>query len=342
MKKIFLLIIPFVFLSTLTAQITQEKADEIVLERINQETQTYIVYAKEDVQTEMTITTANGEILELDYSSWVYYMSYTEGGRYLIVNESNGNVLEVNTTSDASPNDLTAWRVVYPIEEPFLTVDETPIAATAAAGMYSIAVSSNGAWTAVVEDAKNHAWCTLTGASGTNTGVITVNVAENPFFTARSATVKITVGDLTKYVVITQEGANTEPCTLANTWWKCEGIVNVETGVLTEFEAEKCNNFIKDCEKVCYTLTFDPNNVVPVYFDGRGVSNTFFGQCEIDCTTNNFQVVMYGMSSVAPHCDEKLYFESLFFKVNKFSIQANKLRLYYDEHNYLRFKPLVP
>ena len=118
MKQILLLLAaPFIFLTTLSAQITQETADNIVLERLNQETQPYIVYAKEGVQTEMTITTINGEELELDYPCWVYYASNISAnccvGSYLIVNESNGNLLEVKTKSDAKPSDLAAWKEKY-------------------------------------------------------------------------------------------------------------------------------------------------------------------------------------------------------------------------------------
>ena len=88
-----------------------------------------------------------------------------------------------------------------------ITVDETPITAMAAAGTYAIAVSSNGEWTAVVEDAANHEWCTLINASGVNNGTVTVNVAENTTLTPRSATVRIISGSLTKSVTINQETA---------------------------------------------------------------------------------------------------------------------------------------
>jgi hypothetical protein len=91
--------------------------------------------------------------------------------------------------------------------EPFLTVDETPVTVNTDAGNYSIAVSSNGEWTAVVEDAANNEWCTLTNTSGNGSGTITVNVAENTATTPRSATVKITLGRLTKSIVINQDAA---------------------------------------------------------------------------------------------------------------------------------------
>jgi len=87
-------------------------------------------------------------------------------------------------------------------EKSFLTVDETPIIIeTAEAGTYSIAINSNGEWTAVVENAD---WCTLNNSTGNGNDVITINVAENTLYTPRSATVKITAGSLTKSVVVNQ------------------------------------------------------------------------------------------------------------------------------------------
>ena len=121
MKKILLLIIaPFAFFSALSVQITQEEADKIVLERMSREIQPFIVYAKEDVQTETIITSANGETVEMDYPSWVYYINYIDNDcRYLIVNESNGNLLNVNIKTEAVPNNLSEWRIVESIEIPF-------------------------------------------------------------------------------------------------------------------------------------------------------------------------------------------------------------------------------
>ena len=126
MKKIFLLsIASLVCMTTLSAQISQQEADSIVQQRLSDETKPYCVYAKEDVQTGFEVTTATGETLELSYPAWVYYVSYTRdtNGKYLIVKENNGNVLEVNTKNDAEPDDLENWRIVvedeYPIEIPF-------------------------------------------------------------------------------------------------------------------------------------------------------------------------------------------------------------------------------
>ena len=128
MKKLLLLLVaPCVVFSTLSAQITQKEADEIVQQRLDGETKPYTVYAKETVQTEgFTVMTATGEILALEYPCWAYYVDYMEdtNGKYLIIKESNGNLLEVKTKKDTGPDDLTEWRVVtfeieYPIEIPF-------------------------------------------------------------------------------------------------------------------------------------------------------------------------------------------------------------------------------
>ena len=113
-KKVLLFIVALVFLSALSAQTTQEQADAIVWECLNKEIQVCTMYAKEDVQEEMIITSSAEELLELDYACWVYYIRYAgnDQGRYLIVNESNGNLLEVNAKSGAEPEDLAEWRVV--------------------------------------------------------------------------------------------------------------------------------------------------------------------------------------------------------------------------------------
>ncbi|MCL2682153.1 MAG: BACON domain-containing protein [Bacteroidales bacterium] len=105
--------------------------------------------------------------------------------------------------------------------KPFLTVDKTSITATAEGGEYFIAVRSNVEWTAVAEPGW---WCTLTNTSGTNNGVITVNVVENPSHYPRSKTIKITSENLTESVsvIVNQSLDTTEHrvvcATIAN-WW---------------------------------------------------------------------------------------------------------------------------
>jgi len=123
MKKIFpLIFMPLISLFSLSAQITQAEADNIVKERMSDE-ENYTIYAKENVQTGFEITTTTGEALELDYLCWTYYVNFINetNGKYLIVKESNGNLLEITAKNDEGPTGLEAWRFVisYPMEIPF-------------------------------------------------------------------------------------------------------------------------------------------------------------------------------------------------------------------------------
>jgi len=112
-KLLILLAASFAFFTAQADLITQEEADGIVLERLSQETRPYTVYAKDGVQQKMTVTTINGEVIEVNYKFWIYYISYTNSaGQYIFVKQSNGNLLEVNVTSDATPEDLAEWRIV--------------------------------------------------------------------------------------------------------------------------------------------------------------------------------------------------------------------------------------
>ncbi|MDR3236269.1 MAG: SUMF1/EgtB/PvdO family nonheme iron enzyme [Prevotellaceae bacterium] len=81
-----------------------------------------------------------------------------------------------------------------------LTVDKTTIVATIVAGTYTVAVTSNVAWTA----ASDAAWCTVTPASGSGNDTVTVTVNGNPGATARNATVTIAGGTLSQQVAVTQ------------------------------------------------------------------------------------------------------------------------------------------
>ena len=97
-------------------------------------------------------------------------------------------------------------------EKPTLTASPTSIAANAAAGNYSIAVTSNTSWTAEVEDAATHGWCTITsGTKGSEDGTITLRTAQNTVTEERYAIITITAGALTRQVAVTQAAAGTTP-----------------------------------------------------------------------------------------------------------------------------------
>ena len=115
-KTLLFLASSFVFILTLTAQIiTQEKANGIIWKHLINETEEFTVFAKKGVQPQgSTITTSIGEVIELDYSGWIYYVHYpfASNSKYLIVKEVKENLLEINAKNDEGPTDLDAWKVI--------------------------------------------------------------------------------------------------------------------------------------------------------------------------------------------------------------------------------------
>jgi len=245
-KPIFLLFVPLVSLFSLSAQVTQEQADQIAIERMSNDASFYILYAKADVQTGFEITTFFGETIELEYPAWVYYVNFigTTHGKYLIVKENTGNVLEVNTKNDAGPDDWEDWRLLLEF-------------------------------------------------------------------------------------------------TLKDTGWKLEGVVDLETGILTPLEPTE-SGWWGNINNI-YKLIF--NNTTPIQLpdtlsilSGRGVLNIFLAEYEIDYSKNNIHILWLVSTAVGEfNFDEDLYFEYL-RNIYYFSIQDNKLMLYFNELNYLLFK----
>jgi hypothetical protein len=92
-----------------------------------------------------------------------------------------------------------------------LSVDKTSIAADIAAGTYTIAVTSDSAWTAAV----NTTWCTVSPTSGSGNGTVTVSVTENPSTTQRTATVTVIRGTHSKQVSVAQ-AADPNPALAVN------------------------------------------------------------------------------------------------------------------------------
>ena len=134
---------------------------------------------------------------------------------------------------------------------PFLTVDETPIAVDVEGGEFTIEVESNGKWFAVVENAEITDWLTLNDKTGSNNGIITVNIAENKDTLARHAVVKIMLDDLAKRVQFNQAAAEPQdPEVLCNcimdtlkgewSWW-----LTLRGGVVGGFEDPKFKSIVR-------------------------------------------------------------------------------------------------
>ena len=123
MKKMFLLLLALIACATsLSAQITREQADEIVLEYIqNEVTQPYLLYVnvKAPSPTGIALTTHNEESVKVKYACWAYYLNENPAlsepcqHRYLFVKADDGNLLEIITYNDLAPDNLlTQWTLV--------------------------------------------------------------------------------------------------------------------------------------------------------------------------------------------------------------------------------------
>jgi hypothetical protein len=125
MKKF---IIPMLVLTawatSLSAQITREQADAIVLQHIkNEVSPPYLLYVNVNAPSEtgIAITTFQEETFKAKYACWTYYLNENPTSteptqhRYLFVKEDDGNLLEVITSNDRTPKDLIQWEEMMPV-----------------------------------------------------------------------------------------------------------------------------------------------------------------------------------------------------------------------------------
>ncbi|NLJ82581.1 MAG: T9SS type A sorting domain-containing protein [Bacteroidales bacterium] len=123
----FLIFISFSSISF--AQVTKEQADEIIYKYIVDEklrTDCLLLYTIDNLSNAegiSKITNYNNETFSVEYSCWVYYINEwmdVNGPyfrRYLFVNKTTGNILEVKTRKDFGPSDpsLENWQLmIYP------------------------------------------------------------------------------------------------------------------------------------------------------------------------------------------------------------------------------------
>jgi endo-1,4-beta-mannosidase len=91
-----------------------------------------------------------------------------------------------------------------------LTVSPTSLTFASVAGSQSASVTSNVSWTV----ASNQTWLTVSPASGSNNGTVTISVAANSG-TARSGVVTITGGGITRTINVSQSAPSTPSSNLA-------------------------------------------------------------------------------------------------------------------------------
>ncbi len=90
-----------------------------------------------------------------------------------------------------------------------LTVSPNSFNVIASGGTYTVGVTSTGAWTAT----DNASWLTINGGAGSGNGNFTFVTAQNTSTAARSATITISCGSVTRTVAVSQQGATPTGCT---------------------------------------------------------------------------------------------------------------------------------
>jgi len=83
MKKFTILSVISFLSFLLSGQVSQENADSLILDFFMEETSHYALYAMEDLQDGVVITTSSGEILKLDYYCWVYFAKYSKSTKHI-------------------------------------------------------------------------------------------------------------------------------------------------------------------------------------------------------------------------------------------------------------------
>lgn len=82
-----------------------------------------------------------------------------------------------------------------------LTVDKSSLSFGYLGGSGSFNISSNTSWTVT---SNNSSWCTISPASGSNNGSVTVTVSENTASSDRSAIISVSGGNISRTVTVTQ------------------------------------------------------------------------------------------------------------------------------------------
>ena len=117
MKKIIILILALTArFIPLSAQITQEQADAIVLAHLqNEAAPPFLLYVNVSAPSSagIAVTTSNGETVKAKYACRTYYLNESglSRSRYLFVKEDSGSLLEVIAENDLGPADAASWKI---------------------------------------------------------------------------------------------------------------------------------------------------------------------------------------------------------------------------------------
>ena len=171
----------------------------------------------------------NGQFVDSDS---VIAQAQARGNGYLgwswSGNGGSGTGLDMTVNFD--PAQLTAWgnrivngtngiratsviATVFGAPTSNLTVSPTTLSFASSASSLPVSVTSNVSWTVM----DNQTWITISPMSGTSNGSFTVSASANTAPTARTGTVTVTGGSLTRTIAVTQAGVTTNTLTLSPT-----------------------------------------------------------------------------------------------------------------------------
>ena len=117
-KKLIIFLTFFIFCTVpMTAQISQEEANEIVQAHLLNEQLDFKFYFNTNSPNDkaLEIKTTQQESVKIKYACFAYFLKETDDAsepaqcRYLFVKTDSGNLLEIITTNDLGPEDITHW-----------------------------------------------------------------------------------------------------------------------------------------------------------------------------------------------------------------------------------------
>ena len=118
-----------------------------------------------------------------------------------------------------------------------------------------------------------------------------------------------------------------ETDSLNGTKWKLAGIVENETDSLSVLEPTDCGE--------CYTLVFDTDNT----FSTFSSTNELMGNYIVDYETYSIHIINFGGTKLGEIGDGELYY-NIWHIVQSFSLEKNKLKLYYEDKKYMLYNQL--
>lgn len=156
-----------------------------------------------------------------DGEGWIFLMpTYLKpGGGWLDFNISRFNVIggvrtavaEVVAGDNMKAITITQNGKAKP-EPTDLDIEPTDVYAQVEGGTFEISVSAAAAWTASCDAS----WCTLTGGSGNGAGTFKITVAASEDYKYRTASVKVSLGTITREVLVQHCGTKIGDVVWAN------------------------------------------------------------------------------------------------------------------------------